>query len=917
MMTFNKRALFAVFLIIAIPLLNGCKEDLEEQNLTSEQTTENSDPNGGGTDDQLPEATFEPIQINAAPADLIGYSGQTAIFSVTASSSAALSYQWFHNNIAIENATGATLSFVISGDEDAGNYRVDVINRTTSVSASAVLLVSEPPAIKSEPQDVSVYPGESATFTVNATGDNIEYQWQSRTYWGWKTLTETSDTLQIDTVTDSTTKQYRVKVKNGGGEKTSRTTRINMKNPIVISTQPANQLVAEGSNAVFSVEASGYGILSYRWYKGGSALSNSSKFQGTTSATLSVLNVTAADASLYHVVISNDDGKSLTSNAAELAVQGPAVVTVQPVNTTVYSGETGYLRIAASGDKPIAYQWQKWNGSSWQNVSGATSSTLSFASATSSTAGRYRCKISNAVSSDTSNEASVTVLMAAKITSSPTSQSVQAGDSVTFTVSATGDDLQYEWSKNGQVIPGNSNSLSFAAVRELDEATYGCRVYNNGSSASCASFKLTIQSPVQITTQPTSQSTYENGSVSLSVAASGDPAPTVEWYFNGAVVGTGNTLPLNYIKPEQAGEYQCLVKNEVNSVYCDVVTVTVSPSVKITSQPTSTSADEGGSVNFTLTASGDGLSYDWSKNGSSLGINGPSLVLSNLTADDAGTYSCRVWNQNSSANCDSFALSVNGSIAIINQPVGATAYEDDSVSLTVSHDGGSDARVQWYFNDTLLSASSATLTLSPLTLSQAGEYRCVVSNPVNSVACNPVSVSVLEKVRITKQLSSQVLSAGDTFKLDIEATGQGPLLYECYVNGTLFISTNDPGKLLITNVGIANEGNYYCGISNEGSAVTSAMATLSVVDNQARLLLISWQAPSTRVDGSLLDPLDIKGYSVHVRAEGESTYQTVAETPTSEATIELSPGSYFLTITTLDASGLESSMSAEYPITVQ
>src|SRR5690606_28824524 len=120
--------------------------------------------------------------------------------------------------------------------------------------------------------------------------------------------------------------------------------------------------------------------------------------------------------------------------------------------------------------------------------------------------------------------------------------------SVKFTVQASGDSLQYAWTKNGTALSNTSNTLSFASAKEVDEATYDCRVYNSGGSANCNSFTLTVNNRLAITRQPVDQNTYEGGSASFTVQASGEPAPTVRWYFGGNQVGTGNTLTLSNVR---------------------------------------------------------------------------------------------------------------------------------------------------------------------------------------------------------------------------------------------------------------------------------------------------------------------------------------------------------------------------------
>ena len=915
MMTFHKKALLALLIATSLPLMHGCKE-LGGSDATNDDRQEVSD-----SETKEADKTFYPIQINSSPVSLIGYPGQSATFSVTASSEANLAYQWFHNGTAITDATDAKLSFIIVGDEDAGSYQVEISNISTQVEAQASLVVNDPPEILQEPNDVSIYYGETAIFSIDASGDDLEYEWQARSLNGWETLDgATSDTLVLQDVDRTVQRQFRVKVKNDGGEKTSRTTNLNLKKLVTIMTQPVDQLVAAGDDAVFEVAATGYGEQFYQWHKAGVAISDGSKYQGSTTKVLTILNVSEADASLYHVKVTNRDNMMAISDSAELALMGPAVITVNPSDTTLYTGQSGALKIAASGDKPISYQWQKLNGTTWQNISGATAAQLSFSSVSTSAAGEYRCSVSNAASSDVSGSATVTVLKSVELTQSPQSKSAKVGDSVSFSIVASGDDLHYEWTKNGQVMPDSASTLSFASVRELDEASYGCRVYNDGGSQSCSGFSLTIQSTITITSQPASQSTYEGGSVSLSVTATGDPTPSVEWYHDNTLVGTGNTLALDFITADQAGEYTCLVKNDVDSVYCDAVTVTVSESVAITDQPSDTSADEGSDLTLTLSASGENLNYQWSKDGSSLAGNSSTLTLADLSADDAGTYSCRVWNDNSSAECSSFTISINGKISITQQPVDLSGYEDDTIELLVEHSGGSDAQVAWYHDGALVRSAGNGLTLSPLDMSDAGDYYCVVSNSVNSVTCNTVSVTVLEKVRITKQPSNQILNPGDDIVLDLVATGELPLTYQCYKGNSLLITSNDVADLVIPAGSASDSGNYYCVVSNEGSTVTTVGADITILaENNAKgSAQLGWNAPKFRADGETLSASEIKGYNVYMSEAENGTYKQVTTTASTSTEItELELGIYYFKLTTVDNTGLESAMSVAIPINVE
>src|SRR6266566_8739923 len=119
-----------------------------------------------------------------------------------------------------------------------------------------------------------------------------------------------------------------------------------------ITTQPANQAVAVGQAATFSVGAIGGTPLNYQWRKGGAPIS------GATASSYTIASVTNSDAASYDVVVSNTCG-SVTSNAASLAINqsgnvGAVIVDAQ-TPTPVISGSsatypvTVYRGVASSG----------------------------------------------------------------------------------------------------------------------------------------------------------------------------------------------------------------------------------------------------------------------------------------------------------------------------------------------------------------------------------------------------------------------------------------------------------------------------------------------------------------------------------------------------------------------------------------
>jgi uncharacterized delta-60 repeat protein len=86
-----------------------------------------------------------------------------------------------------------------------------------------------------------------------------------------------------------------------------------------ITTQPASSNLLPGANAQFSVIVTGTPPISYRWRKAETALTDAGNLQGATTSTLTITNLTAANASFYDVVATNAFG-SVTSRVVELSV---------------------------------------------------------------------------------------------------------------------------------------------------------------------------------------------------------------------------------------------------------------------------------------------------------------------------------------------------------------------------------------------------------------------------------------------------------------------------------------------------------------------------------------------------------------------------------------------------------------------
>ena len=97
-----------------------------------------------------------PPAIGTQPQNLTVNQGNSAIFTVVASGTAPLSYQWRFNGANIAGATASSYTRNNAQTNDAGNYSVVITNSVNSITSSnAALIVNVPPAITSQPQSVT------------------------------------------------------------------------------------------------------------------------------------------------------------------------------------------------------------------------------------------------------------------------------------------------------------------------------------------------------------------------------------------------------------------------------------------------------------------------------------------------------------------------------------------------------------------------------------------------------------------------------------------------------------------------------------------------------------------------------------------------------------------------------------------
>jgi hypothetical protein len=265
-----------------------------------------------------------PPTITGQPTSRTNLTTTTTTFSVSASGSEPLFYQWRFNG---NNADGATNSSLVLSNltlESSGRYSVVAFNLAGSAeSAEATLLVRVGLTLTAAPTNTYALlkPGQqtNVTFVVAALSYNppLRHQWlfNSAALAG-----ATNSSLTITNVRLADEGFYSVVVSDTVGAISSPSARLTPLITPVITQQPLSQSVPPGGTAVFSASATNaYPLpLSFRWRRGGVGVVTNIVFDRTDF--LVITNVSISVTGSYTVVITNLGGQAPVSSAAVLTL---------------------------------------------------------------------------------------------------------------------------------------------------------------------------------------------------------------------------------------------------------------------------------------------------------------------------------------------------------------------------------------------------------------------------------------------------------------------------------------------------------------------------------------------------------------------------------------------------------------------
>lgn len=473
----------------------------------------------------------------AAPASVsIGASATTACagtavtFTATPTNGGtAPTYQWKVNGNIVNGETGSTFTSSILTD----NASVTCVMTSNAVCATgspatsnsiSLRVTTSSASLSSSDADNTICAGESVTFTAAAvTGASYEFFVNG-------TSVGAASTSNTYTTTGLTHNQIvTVKVTNGGCSATS--SGIQTK----VNSLPAASVSASGPTAFCSggsVTLTASAGSSYLWSNG-----------ATTQA------ITVSTSGNYSVTVRNASGCSATSAATAVSINplvGTPSITPQGA-TTICSGAS--VALVTSSVPNATLQWYR-DGSL---ISGATSATYTASAAGSYTVGA----IPNTGYCPSAPSSPVVVnvneLPAISTSGQPQSINKTVGEAVSFSVTATGTGLTYQWYKGTpstqNVLSGaTSSTLSISSVTTSNAGEY--YVVVSGAcipAVTSAAATLSINKASATVTLDNLTQTY-NGSIKAATATTTAQGPSDFTYS----YTQGATLIEN---PQNAGAY--------------------------------------------------------------------------------------------------------------------------------------------------------------------------------------------------------------------------------------------------------------------------------------------------------------------------------------------------------------------------
>jgi CSLREA domain-containing protein len=778
------------------------------------------------------------INIAQAPGVTVNPTDQTACDGASVSFTAASSgfppptVQWQVSTggpfTDIPGATSNTLTFTATLAANGNKYRAVFTNAGGSdTTTAATLTVISAPTITQNPTNVTTCNGGTATFTA-AASDSTGVQWQVSTN-GGALFTPipgaNSTTLSFTASSAQNGNQYRAVFSNSCGNATTSAATLTIQ-PATTTTDPADATVCQGATANFSTTAGGTGPFTYAWTVDGSAA-------GTNSPSLSV-DTTSLSVGNHTVSVTTTGACGSASQSATLTVRANTTTT-DPPDQTVCKGATASFSTTASGTGPFTYAWTV-DGSPAGNTSSINVPTGSLS------VGNHTVAVTTTGTCGSASQSATLTVNANTTTTDPSDATVCQGATAAFSTTAGGTGpFSYAWTVDGSAAGTDSPNLSVDTT-SLSVGSHTVTVTTTGACGSASqSATLTVQENTTATT-PGDQAVCQGATAGFSTTASGTGL-SYAWTVDGSSFG-GNTSSISVPTGSlSVGNHPVTVT--VSGTCGNVTknaTLTVQENTTATT-PGDQTVCQGATAGFSTTASGTGLSYAWTVDGSSFGGNTSSISVP--------TGSLSVGNHPVTVTVSGTCGSVTKNATLtVQENTTATTPGDQTVcqgamaSFSTTASGNGTIHYSWTVDGSTFGGDTSSISVPtgslsvgnhPVTVTVSGTCGSVTKNATltvnaNTTTTDPADVATCE---------------GATASFTTNASGTGPFSFVWkqgvvpIVSGGRFTITNTStsSTLTISNVQGSDAGTYT--VETTGACGTASQSANLTVDSSPPVIVLN------------------------------------------------------------------------------
>ncbi len=316
--------------------------------------------------------------------------------------------------------------------------------------------------------------------------------------------------------------------------------------PPSITALPMSESVVAGQSVSLSASAAGSPTPTVQWQFSTDGGASYSPIAGATSLTYSFAALLSQNGELFEAVFSNSQGSATTTPATLVVSAPPAapIVITNPTSQTVPAGQPGSFTASASGEPAPTVQWQisTDGGGSFNDISGATSTTYGFTASAGEDGDLFRAAFSNSQGSVMSGAATLSVappLTSPVVSAQPADQAALAGNTVTLTAAATANptpNVQWQSTTDGTTftdIPG-ATSAAFSFTATVPSATFYRAVFTNSQgTATTAAATLSVTPTQFVVSTPPVDGVPADQSFTFAASVT-DPSGNIDTGFSGS-----------------------------------------------------------------------------------------------------------------------------------------------------------------------------------------------------------------------------------------------------------------------------------------------------------------------------------------------------------------------------------------------